>query len=51
MEKQTKRDVKKMVEAKAKGKQTRRKVATDETRPESAEVDTRISKAQFLKKF
>jgi len=49
MDKQTKRDLEKMLEAKAKGKQLRKKIPTDNSTPHGAEVDTRISKAGLIK--
>lgn len=49
MGKQTKRDLEKILDAKAKGKQPRKKVATETTKPEAAELDTRISKVWFEK--
>lgn len=44
MEKKSKAAIAKMVDAKAKGKQPRTKVATDKASPEGSEVDRRISK-------
>lgn len=45
MKKKSKSDIGKMVDAKAKGKQPRNKVATEDARAEAAEVDVRKSKA------
>ncbi|GAC1614025.1 MAG: hypothetical protein NVS9B1_23120 [Candidatus Dormibacteraceae bacterium] len=45
MEKKSKAAIGKMIDAKAKGKRTRKVTETDDSKPESAEVDTRISKA------
>ncbi|GAC1614351.1 MAG: hypothetical protein NVS9B1_23700 [Candidatus Dormibacteraceae bacterium] len=51
MDKPTKRDLEKTIQAKAKGKQPRKKVVTETAKPGEAEVDTRISKAADLWKF
>ncbi|GAC1618481.1 MAG: hypothetical protein NVS9B1_27540 [Candidatus Dormibacteraceae bacterium] len=44
MDKQTKRDLEKTLEAKAKGKQLRKKIPTDNSTPTGGKVDTRVSK-------
>jgi len=45
MEKKTKRDIGKMVDAKAKGRQVKKGAATDDAKVEQAEVDARNSKS------
>ncbi|GAC1614028.1 MAG: hypothetical protein NVS9B1_23130 [Candidatus Dormibacteraceae bacterium] len=44
MEKKSKREVGKLVEAKVKGKKTRKSLPTDDSTPAATEVDVRNSK-------